>query len=98
MVWMCAAGLPLAVTPSWHAAQLPVTLAWSKFSICQRRVVWQLSQLAAVGTWLAGRPSARTPLWQSAQLRGVPEKVPSAWHAAQSMLACAPVSGKPVAK
>ena len=45
-----------------------MTWVWLKRLGTQALVLWQLTQLAVVGTWLAGLPLAWVPLWQLVQL------------------------------
>ncbi len=60
---MCAACFPSADLPSWQEAQLPVTPVWSQLTAVKANVLlWQLSQGAAVTTWLAGLPRPCWPL------------------------------------
>ncbi len=71
----CAVGgLPVAVVPLWQLAQEPVTDAWSKRTVVQFVVTWQLSQPAEVAMCVGGLPVAVVPLWQLAQ-----EPVTDAW-------------------
>ncbi|EGG28539.1 hypothetical protein IMCC3088_2845 [Aequoribacter fuscus] len=41
--------LPVALTPLWHDEQLPVVLLWSKVAPLQSLVLWQSSQVSALG-------------------------------------------------
>jgi hypothetical protein len=45
-----------------------VKVAWSTLAPVQRVVLWQVAQLAAVGTCTVGLPVACAPLWQTVQL------------------------------
>jgi hypothetical protein len=61
-------GFPVAATPLWQLAQVPVTLEWSKWVGTHARVEWQSSQGAVVWMWVGVLPGAVVPLWQLAQV------------------------------
>jgi len=74
MVGIWVAGLPVALLPLWHVAQLPAaTPAWLKLAGVQALVLWQVSHAAVVGMCVAGLPLAVLPLWQVAH---VPAPIP----------------------
>ena len=65
---MCAAPLPLALTPLWQPEQLPVIPAWLKpVAGCHAVVPWQLLHSAVVAMCVGGLPAATVPLWQLEQ-------------------------------
>ena len=56
-------GLPLAMTPLWHVAQVPGAIpVWVNVAGSQAVVRWQASQDCVVGTWFVGLPRAVVPL------------------------------------
>lgn len=64
----CRLGLPVALVPLWHLAQLGSELGgWGNFDPDHVVTVWQVLQSSVVGTWLADFPRALEPLWQLAQ-------------------------------
>lgn len=65
---MCVGGLPVAVDPLWQLAQVPLTAEWSKWTVVQFVVVWQVSHDPVVAIWVAPLPVADLPLWQLAQV------------------------------
>jgi hypothetical protein len=58
-------GLPVAVLPLWQLLQPPLTELWSKRTLDQLLVMWQVSQVLLDGMWLPGLPVAVEPLWQA---------------------------------
>ncbi|MBA3068200.1 MAG: hypothetical protein FP825_06960 [Hyphomonas sp.] len=62
MVAICVGGLPDAVVPLWHAAQVPLTPEWSNRTFVQELVEWHCSHSPAVWTWSIGLPGLSTPL------------------------------------
>ena len=58
----------MAFVPLWQLAQDPVTEPWSKRTVVQAELTWQLSQAAEVATWPLGLPLAVVPLWQLAHV------------------------------
>jgi len=49
----CVLDFPVAVEPLWQVTQAPVTAAWSKRAGVQAAVVWQVSQVFALWTWVS---------------------------------------------
>ena len=99
VVAMWSRVLPAAMLPLWQLWQVPgETVEWLKRAPVKRRVSWQESQLAWVGTCWAGitvllRANRAPPLWQLAQSFGVPLKTPFTWQDSQRSLVWAPVKG-----
>ena len=71
-IGMWVGGMPVARTPSWQLAQLPVTPWCVKAAPAQVSVVWQASHSRSVTMCEGGLPCACVPLWQVEQL-------PRAW-------------------
>ena len=49
---MWPAGFPVAVTPSWQLAQVPVTAVWSTETVNQSVLTWQSSQTVPLAMWV----------------------------------------------
>ena len=63
VVGTCVAGLPFAVVPLWHVAQVPgATPVWLNVAGSHAVVRWHVSHDAVVGTCVAGLPFALVPL------------------------------------
>src|SRR5215470_1315556 len=60
--------MPVAATPLWHSAQLPLMPWCVNTAPAQVSVVWQASHSRSVTMWVGGLPCACAPLWQVEQL------------------------------
>ncbi len=83
------------ISVAWQLAQSPtlVIMAWFILAGDQALVSWHMLQSLGRWKWFAGALVSFSE-WQATQADGVPAKMPLAWQAVQSMVACLPASGK----